>query len=164
MTIIGIDPGKSGGVAWLVDPGIPVANAWPLPHTKSKDIDIPKLLDIIKYHTRKDMGEVFKIYIEDTQYRGGNCAKGDKTRYTEHGKICGGLEALGIPYVLVNPNTWQHAILGNFEKGKSKEAAWEHVETRYSEIIDCHRGKSKPHDGMVDALCIAEYGWMEENL
>ncbi len=66
--------------------------------------------------------------------------------------ICTGL---GLSYELARPQEWQRALLAGQAEGSEYLVAsrlWPQAEWRQSER------SQKPHEGLVDAALIAEYG------
>jgi len=70
------------------------------------------------------------------------------------GYIEGVLQALEIPYQLVSPRTWKKEFNLNSDKGKSIEVC-QKLFPKVS-LLATERSK-KPHDGMAEALLMAEY-------
>lgn len=74
-----------------------------------------------------------------------------------YGTILGVLGALGIRCELVTPQRWKAAILAGTARDKAAAIAWcrrayPGVPLRRTERC------TTDHDGMADALCLAEYG------
>ena len=76
-----------------------------------------------------------------------------------YGLIRGILAALEMPYTLAHPRTWQGVIFRDLPKSDTKAMSvivagrlWPAVDWRASDRC------KKPHDGLTDAACIAEYG------
>lgn len=146
MTIIcGIDPGQKGGLAFL-DLINETVNILPLP-------EITLLIDHLEVY------EPLIVYLEKAQTmpkQGISSA----FNYGDHfGQIQGVLITKMIPYVLVPPGVWTRSIhqgcTGTSAKDKSLQAARRLFPTaNFLPTGKCR----KPHDGMVDALLIAEYG------
>ena len=78
--------------------------------------------------------------------------KGAQEYKRDVGKWEGILEILEISHSLVKPQKWQKEILGNIPKGKSKEYAYTYARKKWPTL-----NLLKKHDGLIDALCIAEY-------
>ena len=72
------------------------------------------------------------------------------------GDLLGILEALGIPYRLVTPQAWKKTVLAGTTKDKS--AAVQFCRRAFPGVSLTPGRKRVPHDGMADALCLAEYG------
>ena len=85
------------------------------------------------------------------------------------GVIEGVLAALGIPEQFVRPQAWQKVVLGGTPAAASPKARALLAAQRLYPNVDlvrgtvaCWRDKArKPHDGLVDALLIARYGWLQ---
>ena len=72
------------------------------------------------------------------------------------GLVIGVCEALGIPYRLVTPQAWKKVVLAG--TAKDKDAAISFVRKAYPGVDLTPGRKRTPHDGMADAICLAEYG------
>lgn len=64
--------------------------------------------------------------------------------------------ASGCKLVLVRPQEWKKSILNGTDK--SKDAAIRTCEFHFPEVSLVLPGCRKPHDGMAEAVLIAEYG------
>ena len=145
--IIGIDPGQSGGISYIAPTG--GAGGRPMPLT-GKEIDghgvaamlrelCPSVVIIEKVHAMPKQGvsSTFKFGMG-------------------YGLVIGVCEALGIPYRLVTPQAWKKVVLAGTTK--DKDAAVSFVRRAYPGV-DLTPGKKRvAHDGIADAVCIAEYG------
>jgi crossover junction endodeoxyribonuclease RuvC len=69
------------------------------------------------------------------------------------------LEAYGIPYVEVPPRTWKKAVLKGY--GTDKAAAVRFVEIHHPGVRLVLPRCRKPHDGIADAVCLANYAEAE---
>lgn len=110
-TILAIDPGASGGLAWTDEDGI--VHAAPMPEGMSAQID--KL--------RQLACDGYDVIIENVGYHmPGNSAVAT-SKFARH---VGHLEAtaytLGMPVTYVAPQTWQKA-LGTWPKDKKERKA-----------------------------------------
>lgn len=74
-----------------------------------------------------------------------------------YGILQGIAMGLQIPIMLIGPKQWKKVVLANTQMDKT--AAIDYVRNRYP-TIDLDVGKRKEifHDGMADAVCIADYG------
>jgi crossover junction endodeoxyribonuclease RuvC len=157
--VCGIDPGLSGGLALVGKDGLIVE---PMPcydakkgKTSKRYLDLPKLAEWFKAH----QGEIRIVFIEQPGYRPGQAVQSGATVGRNFGVIEGMLAALEIPYQIVTPQSWMkqmHAGLPTMDtKARSVIAAsrlFPGVDFRASE-----RSRN-PHEGMVEACLIAEYG------
>jgi hypothetical protein len=158
MTVIGIDPGINGGIAWITD-GNPCVEK--MPDTLQ---DLWDLLQDIRATASPPLGGGSTkaiAYLEEVhaapsaaKAAGGKVNKfrmGTKSAFTfgrGYGNLEMGLTAAGIPLKRVKPQDWQEA-LGCLTKGNkniTKSKAQELFPT-----IKCTHAVS-------DALLIAEYG------
>lgn len=156
MIIIGIDPGKKGGLAWMEDGVIIDVLAMPV---AGKELDLGEIVDFC--NSGGDKIIVDFAYIEKV---GAMPGQGVVSMFT-FGKVTGALygimAALKIPYRLVTPQTWKKAIL--LDTDRSKEAALDYVKRIHPFVeLKATAQSRKAHMGIVDAICIAEYGWRKE--
>ena len=146
MTIIGFDPGAKGGLAFLSD----VVSAYPMP-LAGKELDIPEITDLILSYPEISLAVVEKCHAMPGQGTVSmfNFGKG-------YGTLLGILGALKIPTILVIPQAWKKVILAGTKK--DKDAAIEYVRMKYPDFPVILPRCRKPHDGICDAICLAEYG------
>lgn len=177
--IIGIDPGKKGGIVVLHDGD--VIAAYPMPMvtydfyvtSKKKYIERSKV-DCMGVYDILSQYEADDIWIEDlvnVDVGGGwnafNMGRGV-------GRIEGALESQGLEFNYVRPNIWTKVIWSQ------KDIVWKHYEkdgkkkrkkdTKATSLNSYRRlfpgqddfllppRKRIPHDGIVDAALIAFYG------
>jgi len=74
------------------------------------------------------------------------------------GIIEGCVAAMEWPYMLVSPRTWQREMWKGTDKGPSKARSYT-VAKRFwpNDTMKFDRGRKEFHDGLVDALLMAEY-------
>lgn len=139
MLVIGIDPGKSGGIAFRSASG---AEAFKMPATE-RDI-----FYLLHRNTVEALVESF-CYIEKVHSMPGQGVKSMFTFGMGYGGLRMALIANGIPFETVTPGKWQRAMscLTKGDKNVSKARAQE----LFPEIKVTH--------AIADALLIAEYGW-----
>ncbi len=179
--IIGIDPGKTGGVAIIYDHMVET-EVHPTPET------FKERAELLKAH---DGGWETIAFIEQVHSIPGTSAKSNFTFGGEYYSWLAILETLGISFETVTPATWQKVMLEGkpkrpdtkklnilikeepcnspFIKQKKdllarhkkaiKEYAYTTAHRLYPSVSFLATDRcSVPHDGMVDALLIAEYG------
>ena len=166
-TIIGIDPGLSGAVVGLDASGkVRFKTAMP---TVGNAIDLHLLAALLR-----DTGapsNAVAVYLEEVHARPGMSLKSVTTFLRGFGGVEGVAVALGISLTLVRPQIWQrpfHTGLSNLvtdsKASASKQAklksliAAKRLFPGESLVPDSVPEKSRVHDGVVDALLIAEYG------
>lgn len=141
-TIIGIDVGKNGGIAWITD-GKPCVEK--MPDTLQ---DLWELIHDIKYRFFRGEDIEFKAYIEAVHSSPQMGVKSAFTFGQGYGNLEMALTAAGIPFERVSPQKWQKA-LGCLTKGDKN------VSKRKSQEL--FPGLKITH-ATADALLIAEYG------
>lgn len=153
MRIIGIDPGKSGGVAVL---------------DKEGKIILVDVLDdaawfasFVREQRLAEDGEL-RIFLEKAQVFAKNGAVGMFNYGVGFGELLGVLATLAISHELVPPQTWTRAMhAGHLTSNVAKDRS-RHVVKRLFPAEDLRNPNApksiKAHDGIIDALLIAEYG------
>lgn len=155
MIIVGIDPGKEGGIVGIDDDKrIMFLEVMP-----EKIIDVHHL-----FQNLKKKNHVIMTYLEKAQAFPQNGA----VSMFNYGKHCGEIEgilmSLGIPYELVPPQSWTSRIHFNsrrYSERSSKEKSKEAVAELFPgiKLTDPNKPKAvKYHEGLIDALLIAEDG------
>jgi hypothetical protein len=145
IRVVGIDPGKSGGIAFYGE----AVTVFPMPDN---------LTDLaVHFDTHKN--SIDHVFLEKAQpmpKQGVVSVYG----YGHHnGAIEGILSAYFIPYTLVKPQTWMKVMHAGADSGLDTKGKSVQVCRRLFPGVDLTPGKkTKPHDGMAEALLIAEYG------
>jgi crossover junction endodeoxyribonuclease RuvC len=153
MIVIGIDPGKKGGIA-VIDGKGQESLVWPMP-LAGKEIDWTRVADLLEWN-----GPKF-AYVEKVHAMPGQGVTSMFSFGKNFGGLLGVLGALEIPLTLVTPQAWKKKVLAG--TSKDKDAAVDFCRRRYPQVNLLATERSRvPHDGMADALCIATYGWMME--
>lgn len=140
MTIIGIDPGKSGGIAWIRD-GSPCVEKMP---ETLKDLWELITSDILRNET---IGMTV-AYIEAVHSSPQMGVTSAFTFGQGFGHLEMALTAAGIPFERVSPQKWQKAM-GCMTKG-DKNVSKRRAQELFPEMKITH--------ATADALLIAEYG------
>ena len=143
MIHIGIDPGKSGGIAWIED-GEP-AQAVKMPETEA---DLWVLLLRIRNIEWVRIGVMPHAIIEKVHSMPKQGVKSTFTFGKGYGSLLMALTAAGIPFEEVPPGTWMKAM-GCLTKGDKN------VSKRKAQQLFPHL---KVTHAIADALLIAEYG------
>jgi crossover junction endodeoxyribonuclease RuvC len=154
MIYLGIDPGLSGGLAWMKMGELIETRFMP---TADKFLDL-RVLDIqLKRH------HIEKAFLEKVAAMPG---QGVSSMF-KFGRTYGAIEALlvanCIPYELIPPQRWTRSIHAGLEPLCLNPTSKEKSALAASMLFKCYDfRKSKrarnPHDGMVDAALICEYG------
>lgn len=150
MTIIGIDPGQSGGIAWIDDKGRACADK--MPETIA---DLWELVESIRMgagaspETRLDLVvNGCRAYIEQVHSSPQMGVKSAFTFGNGFGHLEMALTAAGIPFERVRPQAWQKA-LGCLTKG-DKNVSKRKAQELFPLLKITH--------STADALLIAEFG------
>ena len=144
MIYIGIDPGKNGGIAVMSSDIINV-------YTFSEETLIEEL-GLISRCIKA--GESAKCVLEKVNAMPGQGVVSMFNFGQNYGFIQGVLKAYGIPYELVSPQKWKKEFSVTSDKNTSIEVAkrlFPGVNLKATERC------KKDHDGMAEALLIAEY-------
>ena len=159
MYVIGIDPGKTSGAYCLITEQGIVLEREPMPEM----FMLCDRLEQIKAEALRSERELH-CYLEKAQTmpkQGGVSV----FRYGQHyGNLEGILLSLQIRHTVVHPSTWtrvMHAGCSVKEKGRSgaKKRSFEAAQRLFpGESFLATERSSKPHDGIIDAMLIAEYG------
>ena len=141
MNYIGVDPGRSGGVAVLTEGGA-VVGAWPMPETE-RDV----------YDLIKEFSDSSRAVIEYVRCRPGQGAPGVFKFGWGYGGLRMALIPCAVPFVEVTPGKWQRAFsLTSSEKRTDTEKK----NANKSRAQELFPGVRITH-ALADALLIAEY-------
>ncbi len=154
--VIGIDPGARGAVVLLTDAH---ASGFVLPtSTAGLDgrqlvVELMELTDALKH----EPVPLPLVIVERAQSFPGQGIASAFKYGRDYGKILGILDALGWPYETVPPAQWHRQIVGGDpSEGKARAAAV--VAARLPDL-ELRPGRCRvPHDGIVDAACLALWG------
>lgn len=144
--VVGIDPGKKGGVTVMSMDGQQVWTA--------RLGEAYELADFIDDTKRK----IVRAYVEKCQAMPGQGVKSMFTYGMGFGKILGVLETLQISYDLIPPQKWQKKMIPGTKKGETKHAALIKARQLFPKHDFVPEGCRVAHDGIVDSVLIAEYG------
>lgn len=139
MIYIGVDVGKSGGYA-IIDDGLVIAHPY----------DDKEFVEFM--HSVKD--RAVTACVEQVGAMPGQGVTSMFSFGKSAGFIEGVLQALGIKYQLVRPQTWKKEFGLNSSKQKSIDVCRKLFPD--VSLLATERCK-KPHDGMAEALLMAEY-------
>lgn len=145
MIYIGIDPGKNGGIACVSDKND--GDTYPY----SDDVLINNLEFIYTQGWKDDV----ICYLEHVHAMPKQGVSSTFNFGMNFGFIQGVLKAYGIPYELVTPQKWKKEFSCTSDKNTSIEVCkrlFPGVNLKATERC------KKDHDGMAEALLIAEYG------
>jgi hypothetical protein len=144
-------------LAWRAPAGVSVAAA-PLP-LNGHLVDIHAVHDFAHdtgFVAVRNWQDLAMVVVEEQSARPGDGLKGLNYLLPQYGQIIGAFNALGITVIQVKPQQWKKLILHG--TAKDKIAAIEHVTLRHPAINLRPGRRRNAHDGMADAVCIAEFG------
>ena len=151
-TVVGIDPGKEGGVCVMRSGQ--VVRAEPLP-LAGKLVDVPVLADMVGICHGMVLTPAL-VALEFQQAMPQDGAQSLNYLLPQYGQILGACMAWGWPVRTPKPREWKGVILKG--TARDKRAAIDYVRMLHPNV-DLQPGrKRKAHDGIADAVCIAEWG------
>lgn len=152
MIYIGIDPGKNGGIAVIHD--VNKYNHKVIDNHVYSDDKLIELVKLYEYIHRVDNEYIFCI-LEHVHAMPKQGVSSTFNFGMNFGFIQGVLKAYGIPYELVTPQKWKKEFSCTSDKNTSIEVCKRLFPNVNLKATDRCR---KDHDGMAEALLIAEYG------
>jgi len=157
MKILGIDTGKRGGFV-IIDESGKVIDKLIMP-VIDKEYDVTTILSFLEDHKDVDFAVIEKIHAmfqvpAKTTFEMG---KG-------YGIVLGLLYNFKIKFYEVTPKQWQKKIHVNCLASRAKDKSYYIFNREFPELAETFKISPKgnktlkPHDGLIDALLIAEYG------
>lgn len=160
MTLtVGIDPGKRGGVAALDATGA-VVGLWPMP-VVGGEIHAAGLADLLRALRCQDpRQDITRVCLEKVAAMPKQGVSSTFAFGAGWGMVRGVCAALGQPTVLVPATVWKKRVLLGLPHDKA--GAIRYCAGRWPLADLVPPGCRVPHDGLADALCLAEYGRLLE--
>ena len=153
---IGIDPGKDGALAILGYRETPIL----IPFSETEYVNQLRRLDPYSQGLFVELNKTVRVVdpfcvVEHVNAMPGQGVTSCFSFGRNFGFILGLLTAFRIPYELVRPQKWKKEFSCTSDKNTSIEVA-----QRLFPGIDLRRTPKcqKPHDGICEALLMAEYG------
>lgn len=160
MIIAGVDPGLSGGIAIIQQLlGSTEYHVQPMPVTgeKKRSIQLQPIAELFK------LWQIDLVVIEKVHAMPKQGVSSCFTFGKGYGQIQGICAGLFIPFVLVTPQQWKKIVLNGYDWKGDKSMSIKYCQQKYPNInLKATERSRKPHDGICDALCIAEYGRMTQ--
>lgn len=145
---LGVDPGKYGGIAVLKDTGVIVTPMI----IAGKDLDLVAISEWIDWNVGTDV----IACIEKVSAMPGQGVVSMFSFGFTTGAIYGILATFGISIHVVTPQEWKKRVLAGTRKDKN--AAIDYCRRVYPDVsLLATRHSTKPHTGIADSICIAEY-------
>jgi len=159
MVVIGIDPGKTGGIAFMNSESN--CKAFPLPIEINR-VDVGKLQEIILEQAQYTPVRYKSVaYIERQHVRA--MQRGGILIGENYGRVLAVLDLLEIPYVEVLPYTWKGTLFPGVNTKGDKEITVKRCLDQGYKLPTLRPNGKKLHDGVADAICIAAYGWIHQD-
>jgi len=146
VRVLGIDPGHKGALV-LLDGSTPL-QVERMPSTPKVGLDLAQVRDWLEAW-RPD-----HTVVERAQAMPGQGVSSIASYLRDYGALLGILCALRLPHETVHPSTW-HAQLVGKRGGDPKARALEVVRQRLPLLQLVPPRCRVPHDGIVDAACLA---------
>lgn len=157
MILIGIDNGLTGGLAAISGISGKLIESLVMPtqgKAKGNEVHSCFVLDFLDRWDRADITALLETPGKHSPGVQALCSMWDS-----YGAIRAILETRGIRHHRIAPQTWQRKILGNVAKGQTKPAALSAARRLWPDESFLATARStKPHEGLIDAALIAEYG------
>lgn len=150
-TIVGIDPGFKGGIAVIVAGELVAVEVMPVIGTGHRQIDGPEIRSVLRNYPAVDLVVLEKVGVHPGEGIVSAFRFGEGV-----GIIKGVVAALGIPLVNPTPQAWKKVVLAG--TAKDKDAAIQHVRSRWPDVRLVPPRCRVPHDGIADSVCLAEFG------
>lgn len=147
---MGVDPGLKGGLA-AIRQGMVMATPMPVAGGEIDAVAVAQWM-------RGIIGLEYDEVIVCVEKVGAMPKQGVSSTFTfgkGYGKILGVCAALGMPILLVTPQAWKKLVLEGTPK--DKDAAIDYCRRVWPMVPLILKGCRVPHDGMADALCLAEF-------
>jgi Holliday junction resolvasome RuvABC endonuclease subunit len=162
---IGIDPGKTGGIALIqVEAhGFRLVSATRMPIDANERIDVLALVSLLEKISPTPYRQVF---IEKA-FAGVGQMGTRVTSFTiglNYGRILAALDLAGIEYTEIMPRNWQSKVLKDAVGNDSKEKAcsvFARLCSSSSRVFALTPRSRKPHEGIVDASLLGYWGVTE---
>lgn len=155
---IGIDNGINGGIAIIADDGNNI-EVIKMPSSKVDGRGQYNKKEIIKiFDDKKLLHDDIHIGLEKAQPRFRDGSKQAFGTGFGYGLIQGILKSLGFNYEIIPPKEWQYNLFQSKKIKDTKAESIKFCKVNFPNVSLLATERSRvPHDGMSDALCIAEY-------
>lgn len=157
MIVAAIDPGRTGGIVILDDIGR-VIEMTPMPLLEG-EMDPWTIYDTLKTLIRLEDRLNVSVFLERAQAFRGQGISSTFNYGVGFGFVQMAIVALQLPYTLVTPQRWQKVMFQGTDSKLDPKARAAIAATRLAGIsFKATERSKKPHEGMVDAYLLAEYG------
>lgn len=158
-SVIGIDPGNEGALAFLDEESVILE---PMPLRPDGKPDLVELSRLLAHYAP----QATRVYLEVPGIRPRQSPQTTAPQWRTFGRIEGVLAVLRAPVFLIRPEVWSKEYShGVTEKDKHKryqaiKKARREIAAKLYPGIDLRKNDKSavPHGGIVDALLLADYG------
>jgi len=159
MIYVGIDNGITGGLVALSESHGMIIGMTPMPvsrHRSRNEINVREVYRWLSEVTGGNLSNADYIIEEPNNSRTPSTAYSVASSFHS---MRGFFDTLMLNWHRVTPQEWQKAMLGKVQAGDTKPAALIKASELWPEEDWLATPRStKPHEGMIDAALIAEYG------
>lgn len=152
MLVLGIDPGKKGGLS--IYNGKDIVHLSVMPIDSAGRIDVLAIRDVLRKYN------IGHTVIEKQQVRGNQ--GGGLTTGSNYGRITAVLDLEGIAFTEISAQSWQNAL--DLSAEKPLTIVWCEEELKVEIPWTSYKKDGTPmaratkHDGVADAVAISVYG------
>lgn len=158
MIYIGIDNGLSGGLAAIMPCGDPTCIAMPT-RGKAKGNEVDALAVADWLDSIKDSFEDGLRVVIETPGKFSKGIQAVSSMWDSYGALRAVCEVKRIRHYRIAPQHWQKVMMPGCKKGDTKPAALQKARQLWpNEAFLATDRSTKPHEGLIDAALIAEYG------
>lgn len=155
--IIGIDNGVSGGICAISETGL-IISFCKMPIKKARAGNEVDIRQVYIWLTETSGGNLSNADYIIEEPGGSKSAKAAKSMSGSFHAIRGFFETKKLRYERITPQSWQKIMLPGCKAGETKKRALARVSELWPLDSFVLEGCRVPHDGVVDAALIAEYG------
>lgn len=152
---LGIDPGFSGAIAALYEDHVDVLCMPLMPALSGKGKNEIDVVAIKEWIQKQGFIKLATIELVHSMPRQGTTSSFHFGQ--TFGTLIGIIRTLGIPLAGVSPQKWKKTLFG--KSTSDKQVSIDYIRKNYPDVNLLRTPKcTKPHDGIAEAICLAEYG------
>lgn len=158
MIYVGIDNGISGGICAISEHNGTIIDSCKMPIKRARagdEVDVRAFHLWVSDTTGGNLSNAVYILEEPG---GSKSAKAAKSMAGSFHSLRGFFETKMLRWERITPQSWQKVILPGCKAGETKKRALARASELWPEESFILKGCRVPHDGIIDAALIAEYG------